>query len=149
MAIRPAVVTKAASRELQVQRRSHSDRARAPSPPAGYKPGEQVSIALDPASVSSTTKPAATMFSRNRISPRTLSANGRLLGCLGGKIFPSVSIEDGMAEDDWAGWKSLTQSIAAKIIQEKIQLVGDDLFGHQHHTPLSRNQRRHCQCHPH
>ena len=42
--------------------------------------------------------------------------------------YPIVSIEDGMAEDDWAGWKSLTQSIGSKSSKKKIQLVGDDLF---------------------
>ena len=42
--------------------------------------------------------------------------------------YPIVSLEDGMAEDDWAGWKSLTQSIGSKSSKKKIQLVGDDLF---------------------
>src|SRR5229473_1832274 len=42
--------------------------------------------------------------------------------------YPIVSIEDGMAEDDWAGWKSLTQSIGSKSSKKRIQLVGDDLF---------------------
>src|SRR4029077_16708614 len=42
--------------------------------------------------------------------------------------YPIVSIEDGMAEDDWSGWKSLTQSIGSKSSKKKIQLVGDDLF---------------------
>jgi enolase len=42
--------------------------------------------------------------------------------------YPIVSIEDGMAEDDWAGWKSLTQNIGSKTSKKKIQLVGDDLF---------------------
>src|SRR3981189_3005668 len=42
--------------------------------------------------------------------------------------YPVVSIEDGMAEDDWAGWKQLTQSAGSKASEKKIQLVGDDLF---------------------
>jgi enolase len=42
--------------------------------------------------------------------------------------YPVVSIEDGMAEDDWTGWKSLTQRIGSKSSKKKIQLVGDDLF---------------------
>jgi enolase len=42
--------------------------------------------------------------------------------------YPIVSIEDGMAEDDWAGWKSLTEKVAGKSAKKKIQLVGDDLF---------------------
>src|SRR5258708_34406436 len=39
-----------------------------------------------------------------------------------------VSLEDGMAEDDWSGWKTLTRSVGAKSSKKKIQLVGDDLF---------------------
>ena len=42
--------------------------------------------------------------------------------------YPIVSIEDGMAEDDWNGWKQLTQSIGSKSSKKKIQLVGDDIF---------------------
>jgi enolase len=42
--------------------------------------------------------------------------------------YPVVSIEDGMAEDDWAGWKALTNSVGNKSSKKKIQLVGDDLF---------------------
>jgi enolase len=42
--------------------------------------------------------------------------------------YPIVSIEDGMAEDDWSGWKQLTQNIGGKTSKKKIQLVGDDLF---------------------
>jgi enolase len=42
--------------------------------------------------------------------------------------YPIVSIEDGMAEDDWSGWKTLTQSVGSKTSKKKIQLVGDDLF---------------------
>ena len=42
--------------------------------------------------------------------------------------YPIVSIEDGMAEDDWAGWKSLTQSLGGKTSKKRIQLVGDDIF---------------------
>jgi enolase len=42
--------------------------------------------------------------------------------------YPIVSIEDGMAEDDWAGWKALTESASSKTAKKRIQLVGDDLF---------------------
>src|SRR5207245_3992857 len=42
--------------------------------------------------------------------------------------YPIVSIEDGMAEDDWNGWKQLTQYIGSKSSKKKIQLVGDDIF---------------------
>ena len=44
------------------------------------------------------------------------------------KRYPIVSIEDGMAEDDWAGWKTLTNNVGSKTSKKKIQLVGDDLF---------------------
>jgi enolase len=42
--------------------------------------------------------------------------------------YPIVSIEDGMAEDDWSGWKELTDNIGSSTSKKKIQLVGDDLF---------------------
>jgi enolase len=42
--------------------------------------------------------------------------------------YPIVSLEDGMAEDDWSGWKTLTQSLGSKSSKKKIQLVGDDIF---------------------
>jgi enolase len=42
--------------------------------------------------------------------------------------YPIVSLEDGMAEDDWSGWKALTESIGSETSKGKIQLVGDDLF---------------------
>jgi enolase len=42
--------------------------------------------------------------------------------------YPIVSIEDGMAEDDWSGWKALTHSVGEKSSKKTIQLVGDDLF---------------------
>ena len=42
--------------------------------------------------------------------------------------YPIVSLEDGMAEDDWAGWKTLTQNVGSKTSKKRIQLVGDDLF---------------------
>ena len=42
--------------------------------------------------------------------------------------YPIVSLEDGMAEDDWSGWKLLTQCVGTRTSEKKIQLVGDDLF---------------------
>jgi enolase len=87
---------------------------------AGYKPGENVVLALDC---------AATEFYRDgkyRLEGegKTLDSAGmaKYLAGLAGR-FPIVSIEDGMAEDDWAGWKALTDELGAKC-----QLVGDDLF---------------------
>ncbi|MBI3513146.1 MAG: phosphopyruvate hydratase [Proteobacteria bacterium] len=87
---------------------------------AGYKPGVEVALAPDP---------AASEFYRDGKyvlagEKRTLDAAGmvRFYADLT-KAFPIVSIEDGMAEDDWAGWKALTDAIGARV-----QLVGDDLF---------------------
>ncbi|HXJ41183.1 MAG TPA: phosphopyruvate hydratase [Bryobacteraceae bacterium] len=88
---------------------------------AGYKPGDQVSIALDPAS-SEFFQDGKYVFKKSDKSVRTSEqmveywANWR-------RQFPIISIEDGMAENDWAGWKLLTDVIGANT-----QLVGDDLF---------------------
>jgi enolase len=87
---------------------------------AGYRPGEQVAIALDP---------ATSEFYRNH--RYVLEHEGRSLGAdelsdywAGlSERYPIVSLEDGMAEDDWAGWKLLTDRLGSRI-----QLVGDDLF---------------------
>jgi enolase len=87
---------------------------------AGYRPGDDVAIALDPAT--------SELFSNGSYEleheGRTLSA-GDLAGYwaeLAGK-YPIVSIEDGMDEEDWDGWKTLTERIG-----DRVQLVGDDLF---------------------
>ena len=88
---------------------------------AGYKPGDQVSIALDPAS-SEFYEDGAYVFARSDKRKRTaeemVAFYARLID-----LYPIVSIEDGLAEDDWAGWKLLTRELGSKI-----QLVGDDLF---------------------
>ncbi len=88
---------------------------------AGYQPGEQVSIALDPAS-SEFYENGAYVFARSDKRARTademVAFYARLID-----LYPIVSIEDGLAEDDWAGWKLLTRELGSKI-----QLVGDDLF---------------------
>jgi len=87
---------------------------------AGRRPGEDVFIALDAAS---------TEFYKD--GRYLLEGEGKTLDA-GGMVdyyadlmsrFPIISIEDGMAEDDWDGWKSLTEALGAKC-----QLVGDDLF---------------------
>ncbi len=87
---------------------------------AGYRPGEDVALALDAAS---------TEFYKNgkyvlESEGKTLDAQGmvRYLEDLV-KRYPIVSIEDGMAEDDWDGWAALTRALG-----ERVQLVGDDLF---------------------
>jgi enolase len=89
---------------------------------AGYAPGEQVGIALDP---------AASEFFDTAKGVYNLASEGRLLKpdemaayyadlCA---RYPIVSIEDGMAEEDWQGWATLTE-----LVGETVQLVGDDLF---------------------
>jgi enolase len=88
---------------------------------AGYNPGEQIGIALDPAS-SEFYQDGRYVFKKSDKSQRTSEqmveywANWR-------RQFPIISIEDGMAEDDWDGWKLLTNAIGSTT-----QLVGDDLF---------------------
>jgi enolase len=90
---------------------------------AGYHPGKDIYIALDPAS--SEFYDAAEMkyiFKKStgdRLTPVEMASywDGWV------KNYPIVSIEDGMAEDDWEGWKKMTE-----LLGNKIQLVGDDLF---------------------
>jgi enolase len=87
---------------------------------AGYEPGEQVTIALDPAT--------SEIY---RDGSYVLQHEGRALDAgeladywadLAGR-YPIVSIEDGMAEEDWTGWRALTERLSSRV-----QLVGDDLF---------------------
>jgi enolase len=87
---------------------------------AGYKPGTDVVLALDP---------AASEFYRD--GKYRLDGEGKVLDAAGLVAYytdlvdryPIVSIEDGMAEDDWDGWSLLTQALGSRI-----QLVGDDVF---------------------
>ena len=87
---------------------------------AGYTPGEQIAIALDPA-VSELEHDGAYVLEHEG---RTLSADELTAywAELAGR-YPIVSIEDGMAEEDWAGWRTLTERLGSRV-----QLVGDDLF---------------------
>jgi enolase len=87
---------------------------------AGYIPGEQIAIALDPAT-SEIFKDGAYRLEHE---DRTLSAD-EMSGYWTDIInrYPVISIEDGMAEEDWDGWGTLT-----KAVGERVQLVGDDLF---------------------
>jgi len=90
---------------------------------AGYKPGEQIFIALDPASSEFfDTKRNAYVFKKSDGSQKSADELVEYYAHLCAK-FPIVSIEDGCAENDWDGWKKLT-----KRLGNKIQLVGDDLF---------------------
>ena len=95
---------------------------------AGYKPGGQVSIALDPAASEFYDKASGKyVFKKSDKSAHT-SAEMASYWTKWSEKYPIVSIEDGMAEDDWAGWKKLTEQLGAKGAKKKIQLVGDDLF---------------------
>jgi enolase len=90
---------------------------------AGYKPGEQIGIALDPAaSEFYDASKKKYVFKKSDKSERT-SDQMVQLWAKWVEQYPIVSIEDGMAEDDWDGWKTITDALG-----KKIQLVGDDLF---------------------
>ncbi|MGH7838644.1 MAG: phosphopyruvate hydratase, partial [Candidatus Binataceae bacterium] len=88
---------------------------------AGYQPRTQVSIALDPAS-SEFFEEGRYIFARSDKRARSAAEMVRLYADLLDR-YPIVSIEDGLAEDDWDGWKLLTRELGARV-----QLVGDDLF---------------------
>jgi enolase len=87
---------------------------------AGYVPGEQIAIALDPATSELYKDGAYHLTGEGKVlsSADFVEYWARLVA-----TYPIVSIEDGMAEDDWDGWKTLTDAIGSKV-----QLVGDDLF---------------------
>jgi enolase len=95
---------------------------------AGYKPGEQVSIALDPAASEFYDKASGKYLFKKSDKSVHSSAEMAAYWTSWVEKYPIVSLEDGMAEDDWSGWKSLTQSVGSKTSKKKIQLVGDDLF---------------------
>ena len=81
---------------------------------AGYKPGEQVSIALDPASSEFYDKSSGKYVFKKSDKSAHSSAEMAAYWTRWAEKYPIVSIEDGMAEDDWAGWKALTQSIGGR-----------------------------------
>lgn len=90
---------------------------------AGYKPGEDIYIALDPAS-SEFFDTKENVYHFHKSDGRKLASEEMAQYWTDWvNKYPIVSIEDGMAEDDWSGWKSLTDKIG-----NKCQLVGDDLF---------------------
>jgi enolase len=95
---------------------------------AGYKPGEQVSIALDPASSEFYDKASGKYVFKKSDKSAHSSTEMAAYWTTWAEKYPIVSIEDGMAEDDWAGWKQLTQNVGSKSSKKRIQLVGDDLF---------------------
>jgi enolase len=87
---------------------------------AGFKPGKDIAIALDPAS-SEFFKDGAYVYSGEG-KTRTIEQQVAYLAKLV-DAYPIVSIEDGLAEDDWKGWKLATDTLG-----KRLQLVGDDLF---------------------
>jgi enolase len=94
---------------------------------AGYRPGEDVAIALDPATTELVESAAGSEGpTRYRLEKegRTLDS-GQLIDLWEDWVarYPIVSIEDGLAEDDWSGWVELTRRLG-----DRVQLVGDDLF---------------------
>jgi len=88
---------------------------------AGYKPGEQISICLDPA--------ASELYENGKY--KMFKSTGKLLSSDElikiwedwTKQYPIISIEDGLAENDWDGWQNLT-----KLLGNKLEIVGDDIF---------------------
>jgi enolase len=88
---------------------------------AGYRPGDDIALALDPAA-SEFYENEHYVFKKSgdskKNSEEMVTLYGKWL-----KEFPIVSIEDGLAEDDWSGWQMLTQALGAQV-----QLVGDDIF---------------------
>lgn len=88
---------------------------------AGYKPGVDVFIALDVAASGMAADGAYSLPAENMLQVSAADVINLYKGWLA--KYPIISIEDGLAEDDWAGWKQLTVELG-----NKVQLVGDDLF---------------------
>ena len=88
---------------------------------AGYKPGEQIAIALDPAA-SEFFQDGKYVFKKSDKSAKTSDEMVKFW-TKWVKDYPIVSLEDGLSEDDWEGWQNLTKELGGKI-----QLVGDDIF---------------------
>ena len=91
---------------------------------AGYKPGEDIAIALDPASTEMFDEKTKT-YSFFKSAPKKKVSSDEMIKHWQkwADKYPIISIEDGLAEDDWDGWAKLT-----KTLGDRIQLVGDDLF---------------------
>jgi len=87
---------------------------------AGYAPGRDLSLAIDSAATEFHKEGKYHLKSENR----SLDANGMIdLYASWVETYPLISIEDGLAEDDWEGWKALTERLG-----DRVQIVGDDLF---------------------
>jgi len=90
---------------------------------AGYEPGEDIAIALDPASSEFYNKETGKYVFKKSDKRELSSSEMAAFWQQWTERYPIISIEDGLAEDDWDGWKILTTAIG-----DKVQLVGDDLF---------------------
>lgn len=95
---------------------------------AGYKPGEEIAIAIDAAASELYDEKKGVYYfpGESRMKEEEILRDGKEMVDYYEKLieeFPIVSIEDGLQEDDWDGWKLLTERLG-----EKVQLVGDDLF---------------------
>jgi enolase len=95
---------------------------------SGYKLGEQVGFALDPATTElfeEARKKGKTGYCFFKSDPNRIASTDEMIDFWKGwcQKWPIRSLEDGLAEDDWAGWQKLTRELGAKV-----QLVGDDLF---------------------
>ena len=88
---------------------------------AGYSPGDEIAIALDPAA-SEFYEDGKYVFKKGDGATKTSETMVSLYSTWINK-FPIVSIEDGLAEDDWSGWKTLTD-----VLGSRVQIVGDDIF---------------------
>ncbi len=95
---------------------------------AGYKPGEQVSIALDPAASEFYDKASGKYVFKK--SDKSAHSPEEMVEYWAKWIekYPIVSLEDGMGEEDWPGWKKLTQRVGKNSAGKRFQLVGDDIF---------------------
>ena len=90
---------------------------------AGYKPGEQIGIALD-AATSEMWKADESVYHFHKSNGKKYSIDEMVAYWVEwANKYPIISIEDGMAEEDWEGWKKMTDALG-----KKVQLVGDDLF---------------------
>lgn len=95
---------------------------------AGYKPGEQVSIALDPAASEFYDKASGKYVFKK--SDKSTHSPEEMVEYWAKWIekYPIVSLEDGMGEEDWPGWRKLTQRVGTNSAGKRFQLVGDDIF---------------------
>ena len=117
---RPRAATRAASPPTSTPTRRRCRRSWPASRRPGYEPGSDVFIALDPATSEVFEDGAYVLEHEGRsLSPEEMAAYWED-AC---SRYPIVSIEDGMDEEDWDGWKLLTERLG-----ERVQLVGDDLF---------------------